>query len=257
MFRRLARHIGEHNWFAVIIEFVLIVVGVLMGVLLAGAIDRERLRNTGETYLAGLGTDYRVYQSLLVCRIEGSASVAGGLDRLVAVLDGDELRDEDRDAILLGLTYSHFAQTGLPIEGNTSALVSGALVETIRDTELRGLILAAQSTSTSSTEQMRFVQSAVVALPRLDAYTRRTRVEADDGPTALRYAVSEFDLAGLQADSEARATLTALINLHGTAEFSDRVLLDWVERVLERLQALGHVEDITRPERCEFGSIGG
>ena len=32
--RRLSRHVGEQNWFAVLLDFIIVVLGVYMGVLL-------------------------------------------------------------------------------------------------------------------------------------------------------------------------------------------------------------------------------
>lgn len=57
--RRVYEHVKTHNWFAVAIDFVIVVVGVFVGMQVSNWNEARRDRAREETYLAGLAKDLR------------------------------------------------------------------------------------------------------------------------------------------------------------------------------------------------------
>jgi hypothetical protein len=250
--RRLMSHVSDQNWFAVALDFVIVVLGVAVGFQLTGYYDEVQRRDTEMTYLDGIATDYQIYQGLLICRTEGEAAIAVALNDLVREIEGGELTVEARTAVTRALPMSHVVQPGLAMEGNTSALISGDLVTTIGDAQLRGLILAAQSIGSVAVGSLEQIDASYLSIPRFDALTTREWNEQIGF-----YVVTDYDIDAMRAVPGLRDDLMNLVNLHRVAELSDQRLLDAVESVLDRLVVLGAREAPANPAVCPYGNAGG
>lgn len=246
---RLSRHLREQNWVAVIIEFVIVVLGVAVGFQLTERYDRAQRAMAEAEYLEGIATDYRIYQNLLLCRIDLETEIMQGLSHLISVTEGDALNEAQLESVILALNMSHISQPGLPVEGNTSALVAGDLVATISDEDLRGLILAAQSISTSTTTSMQQVQDFFLTIERFDVATRRD-FDAGSG----YYIASSVDVETLRAHPDIRNILIDLYNLHRSSQLNDERLLRAVTNVLTRLETIGAIAAPETEPSCESGA---
>lgn len=247
---RLSRHLREQNWIAVIIEFVIVVLGVAVGFQLTERYDRAQRALAEADYLEGIATDYRIYQNLLLCRIDLETEIMRGLSHLIDVAEGAALDDSASGSVRLAMNMSHVAQPGLPVEGNTSALVAGDLVGTISDEDLRGLILAAQSISTSTAAGMQQVQDGFLTIERLDTVTR---LEFD--ATSGYYLVTSVDVEALRAHPGVRTILIDLYNLHRSSQLNDERLLRAVTNVLSRLETIGAITAPDTEPSCESGPV--
>jgi len=245
--RRLMRHVSDQNWFAVGLDFVIVVVGVAVGFQLTDYYDETKRRATEATYLDGISRDYEIYQELLLCRIDGETAIASGLIGLLGDIDGNPPDPAQRAAIIEVLPMSHVVQPGLVMEGNTSALVGGDLVAMISDASLRRRILAAQSIGTSSAGTLAQIDRSYNRIARFDRFTTRAWHEAIGYFIATDYDVDAMrDQAGLRDD------LMDLTNLHQSASLSNRILLDAVERVLDRLIELDVRDVPLSPATCPY-----
>lgn len=243
--RRFMEHVSDQNWFAVVLDFLIVVLGVAVGFQLTGYYDERQRQRTETTYLAGIATDYTIYQTLLICRTEGEARLVRALNGLIEEIDRDVTPNPEQRAEILGaLPMSHVVQPGLAMEGNTSALVSGDLVKTISDGELRGRILAAQSIGSVTVTQLDQLSELYLTVPRFDALTTRS------WNVALGFwVVSDYDLDAMRTHPTLRDDLINLVNLHRAAEMTDLRLLVSVNNVLDRLVEMGVREE--RPGRCQ------
>jgi hypothetical protein len=250
--RRLMSHVSDQNWFAVALDFVIVVLGVAVGFQLTGYYDEVQRRDSERTYLVGIATDYEIYQGLLICRTEGEAAIAAALNDLLREIDGVELDDGERAAVINALPMSHVVQPGLAMEGNTSALISGDLVSTIGDAQLRGLILAAQSIGSVAVGSLEQIEGSYLAIARFDALTTRAWNEQIGF-----FVVTDYDIEAMRAAPGLRDDLMNVVNLHRVAELSDQRLLVAVESVLDRLVALGARAEPETPAVCPYGPAAG
>ncbi len=241
---RLSKSIREQNWFAVFLEFVIVVTGVAVGFQLTQGYDRARTAAREDSYLTGIATDFSVYQQLLICRIEAEEEVARGLDHVIDAMAGAPLTDGDQARALFALTMAHSTQPGLPLEGNLQALVQGDLVETIGDVGLRGRILEAQSTATSSVASVHSINAMIIQVPRFDAHLTREKTAESAG----FYSVIGFDSAAMAQAAGVRDALMNLANFHRASARIVSFQLGAVERVLDRLADLdAYTPRDTRP----------
>lgn len=242
--RRRMSHVSQQNWFAVVLDFIIVVLGVAVGFQLTGYYDERQRQAAESTYLTRFSTDYGIYQTLLVCRTDNEAFLVTSLNALIAEIDGSLEPDPNQRAnILLALNLSHVNQPGLAFDGNTSSLAGEDLVKTVRDDELRGWILSAQSIAGYAETQLIQISSFFVTIPRFDAMTTRVWDEQFGGWT-----ISDYDIAAMRAHPTLRNDLISLVNLHRAAEITDRRLLTSVTNVLDRLVELD-VRD-HQPAQC-------
>ena len=103
IFRRLAKHLREQNWTAIFIEFVLLVLGVFLGIQVANwnsdAIDRSEAREA----LNRLKEDLQLSIKLTQSNAEFMTENARGADLVLDRLRACTLPDADRDRFANGL----------------------------------------------------------------------------------------------------------------------------------------------------------
>lgn len=247
---RLSRAIREQNWFAVILEFIIVVVGIVVGFQLTERYNEAQRSSAEAEYLNGVAGDYLIYQNILICRMNVEDEIMRGLMHVLDAINGVELDERQQARANLALTMSHVSQPGLPLEGNTSALVAGDLVGTISDDELRGLILAAQSISTSAVTSMSQVHNFMLNTPLIE---RRTIRELD--PQSGYFVTTGFDPEVLRSQPEIRNILMDLYNLHLSAHASDARQKNAVDNVLGRLEVLGVREAPEEEPTCWQGPL--
>ena len=247
---RLSRAIREQNWFAVILEFFIVVIGVAVGFQLTQRYDQAQGAAREAEYLQGIATDYMIYQNILVCRIDVETEIRRGLVHLLDATEGAELSERQHERALFAITMSQVSQPGLPLEGNTSALVAGDLIESISDDQLRGLILAAQSISTGTVTSMAQIHDFLLVMPRIDGFTER-RLNEENG----FFVASDIDIDALRAQPDIRNNLIDLYNLHRSSQANDERQKDAVDNVLARLAAIGAYDMPENDPACWGGPL--
>jgi hypothetical protein len=246
---RLSKSVREQNWFAVFLEFLIVVIGVAVGFQLTQGYDRARSAAREASYLTGIATDFSIYQRLLICRIEAEQEIALGLDHVLDAMAGSAPSEAERNRALFALTMAHSTQPGLPLQGNLQALVQGDLVDTIRDVSLRGRILEAQSTATSSVASVHSINDMILQVPRFDSHLTREKTAESAG----FYSVTAFNAEGLAQADGVRDGLINLANYHRASARVVSFQLNAVVGVLERLEALGAYTPPEEPPGCLYG----
>jgi hypothetical protein len=94
IFRRLALHLKDQNWTAIAIEFVLLVLGVFLGMQVSNWNQQRQQSDLARSYLVRLGNDLGAMQAYLEdMAAESSARYALTLD--LAQAAGDEAAGDD------------------------------------------------------------------------------------------------------------------------------------------------------------------
>jgi len=86
--RRLAQNLKEQNWTAIAIEFVLLVLGVFLGIQVANWNAERGDRHRGELFTQKLITDMRVEHWRYRFLLEYYRDVHGAAERALGALDG-------------------------------------------------------------------------------------------------------------------------------------------------------------------------
>lgn len=138
IFRRIAENLKEQNWIAIAIEFVLLVVGVFLGIQAANWNAEREQRQKGAAFTGKLIADVRAeawrYQFLLAYHED----VRDAAELALAALDGSAPL-ADAELLVAAYRASQYKQ-GAVRRATYDELVSTGSLGLIRDQELRRLV---------------------------------------------------------------------------------------------------------------------
>ncbi len=110
LLRRMIEHVKAQNWTAVALDFVIVVVGVFIGIQVSNWNDARSLREREKVYLEQLLIDLESDRKTGERGIASAASVDAAADRVLAVLEGGASAAQISDAELMrSLPFAGYA----------------------------------------------------------------------------------------------------------------------------------------------------
>jgi len=146
---RLMKHLREQNWTAVAIEFVIVVVGVVIGFQVTDWKESRKERRQEHTYLVRLLSDMDRSIENLTREVDTQAEwYERGSQALFAIVNNDRsaMPDEKTGFSLLAATR---LSTSSPLMATINELIGGGNLNLIRNPELRAAISEAEATIVS------------------------------------------------------------------------------------------------------------
>jgi hypothetical protein len=133
LLRRVIDHVRDQNWFAVFLDFVIVVVGVFIGIQVANW-NGERLDQQEEEVLIGrLRADFERIEEDADRSLVFHERMTSNLRTVVRSLPSDALKDEDarvfEQALVFGITF----QTSADHSGTFTELMSSGRANILRD----------------------------------------------------------------------------------------------------------------------------
>lgn len=135
--RRLTRHVKDQNWFAVGLDFLIVVIGVFIGIQVSNWNDARSFKQREQLLLRELRTE--VSQNMADSKIKGEAFLVGAAAarRILSRIDNEEGCAEDCWQVVVDLmhasqwqqifdswtTYEELRQDGLPTDRRVIELV--------------------------------------------------------------------------------------------------------------------------------------
>ncbi len=137
LLRSITQHVKDQNWFAIFLDFFIVVVGVFIGIQVSNWNDARTEREQERTILAALKSDVVQSARDLTSLLELAESGSEHLRRLAEFVDGqhDDLGSREIDADIFYGLYSLNYFT--PTNGTYNELVNSGRLGLINDTELR------------------------------------------------------------------------------------------------------------------------
>lgn len=243
--RRLGEAIAEQNWFVVIIEILIVVVGIFIGLQVDGWNEARKDRSDEQKYLQQLHTDVLLVEELSSRvrsrRLDRLETVSAASDVLFNRVDRDTLTEEECITIASANFFNISAQ-GLP---SLEELIGTGRLGIIQDTKLRSALVGLQQTraalltmiaTQSGSSSFTHLPSKYPDLLRLTSYYD---TEVDEIRNRAR-----CDLAGMQANQaflnqwSVNADGYDAYIRDGLAPWSDQ--LDTVHRLIDDRLGLQH-----------------
>jgi hypothetical protein len=255
---RVAEHIRTQNWTAIAIDFVIVVIGVFVGIQVANWNDERRTQQRETEFIARLLVDFERIDARLTEdgeRWERNLESAKRLlsDLAAWKLDGAWPRDEA--AMLVDLNNITSTRTAAPRAATYVEMQSAAQLGILRDTQLRDAlrdydVLANRAAGLHATllERTEPFRMHVVSYLTFDAGLSRDAIEEhiSHGATRADY-FNDVDLDALAADRTSRVALT-----HYASTFLDHLLMihyqqESARTALARLREHGRKPGETTP----------
>lgn len=245
LLRRITNHVKDQNWFAVGLDFFIVVVGVFIGLQVSNWNDARQERNNETKYIQRLDAEMDVIRARL---IEGEQTYSQSLRRIDMLLDVRRRYDSDVTAEIpseaeLSLAASE-AGSGMVPAGSPAALKemmsSGALV-TLSNDELRQALFAYDefaAINLNAWQTLRMSQSGALnrilsfADVSLPADLNDLRSAIADGANLGRFDVQDF-LDDPHVPGDLRVLLGAQANQLGLVQ-QQLALAESIEELIER-----------------------
>lgn len=134
--RRIAEHVKAHNWFAVAIDFVIVVIGVYIGVQVSNWNDARKASNAQSELLERLADELQIVEPILAQWVEQMEATTASTGAVVEALR-KESPPADLAAFRNDLSQANFVRTMPALSANYIALVSSGGIASIKDEALR------------------------------------------------------------------------------------------------------------------------
>ncbi len=235
LLRRITKHVKKQNWFAVWVDFVIVVIGVFIGIQVANWNEEQKSRQAVQVYKKQLVTDMELSIARNQLQIAQGRQEVQQLDLILKALTHCELTESDRPVFAAGLYNMGKYDLPIMVTSTIDELKATGNFPLIGDVELRRKI----------SETVREYQTKLAINPQLSGRTIpsinyvRTRVRflLDKHQPRLPEiradkAVYDFDTlctdqAFLNAVTTVREMTLAIIGLNGQmAEFQQALLTD-------------------------------
>ena len=239
LLRRITDHVKAQNWTAVGLDFLIVVVGVFIGIQVSNWNDARAQRAQEALYLQRLSQDFE----LIITRLEtglgaSRASVEAGqvlLEFIEASEAGGESPTREEAASALGRVGGSSAPAGP--SATFAEMVATGNLSIIRDQALRDALFAYDLAALSNRESWRVLRQNVVEEQRI--VFSYFEGEFEIGDEALSFSVTGIDAAGFLGDERIAPAIGIISGVSVNENQLLRQQLESARRVRERINEEG------------------
>jgi hypothetical protein len=235
--RRITQHVREQNWTAIAIDFVIVVVGVFVGIQVANWNEDRQQAARQANYLERLRVDLvgirdRIDEHFVVYR----EAVEGG-DLILSLLRADEqaLKDMAFDSDQMARAFNGLVQNRIPppLPATYVEMRSEGQLSHIRNPVLRDLLADYDRLLGVLQEVARTVGDTIVQQgPVVQRHFVSRTVNDDAALSGFRIDVLAFDLAGMRGDRDFTVAVSVLQRNAVNSRNLRQRQLDLIEKIL-------------------------
>ncbi|WP_439620141.1 hypothetical protein [Hyphomonas sp.] len=207
--RRLTKHIKDQNWFAVGLDFLIVVIGVLIAIQLANWDEARQERNRASALLERLESDFQEMRALAVEQNSGYYRNTVNLDELLTRIEDeqDPISDAEAGQLLNDGLFFRLPQA-TPI--SFQEMLSAGRLELLQDAELRVKLREYANTSRTIENASNLVANGyVVIVGELAPYFTTIRAP-NENSSQLVSDIGELNVAELREDPRPRALVSQM-----------------------------------------------
>lgn len=138
--RRITEHVRTQNWFAVMLDFVIVVVGVFIGIQVSNWNDAQARLADERVVIERLITEYNVNLAKLADNKTSHEGVLVATNQLLSMIGPDPTRSEDETAMAETLIACLYNPVFVPRLGTTNSLIASGDIRLIGDGDLQAAL---------------------------------------------------------------------------------------------------------------------
>jgi hypothetical protein len=247
IFRRISQHVREQNWFAVGIDFVIVVVGVFVGLQVQQWTEAQRQGRLERFYTERLHAEVVSLMSIRETLVSMRSQMDTGLSSATRVLFGEEDR-ELTEFECRSMAYSYFVSNPTDELASLIELQSTGQFSVFSNTRVSAALGSFLLTRARARDANAGSGEAVLNLASRHPDLLQVVVPAGMETTPLTSAIYRCDLEGMRAS---RAFLndyeTARVNYALHVKSNARIDASLTELKLVLMDVLGRVEEAASP----------
>ena len=239
LLRRITKHVTDQNWFAVFLDFLIVVVGILIAFQVTNWNDTKQAQEREQIILQQLGEEFEDIQAALERQISHRKSYINDIYNLVLILEGKKPADDL--AIKTGLIRTR-ASGRLPVRsatyvqltsnGELAKLSSQSLQKNLidydsrleRDAFIMPLITSLVIEELSTNNNVKFnIEQMSIHGADVDDKKKNNNIES----------IASYDLQGLK---QAEKRYETLYITHSTLLTSEKKLLEVSKNIQQEIR---------------------
>ena len=203
LLRSVTRHVKEQNWFAVLVDFVIVVVGVFIGIQVANWNEARQDSILSGRILERLDVEFADISGEIDVALRSHQRNMDGLIAIIEAIDNNKLPVENEDPFKAGLLYSYTHRSSTYRSATYREIIANGRIELIADEDLRKVLLAFEITADEASDaffHIRMVQSQFT-----EAITRHSSYAFPVKPPTLESSfleIGEFDFDAMVNDPD-------------------------------------------------------
>ncbi|WP_339681801.1 hypothetical protein, partial [uncultured Hyphomonas sp.] len=234
---RLTKHVKDQNWFAVGLDFLIVVIGVFVGMQVSNWNDAHQTQSERQLIETRLLSDFILMHDDVVRAAEGHEAVLESLHTLRhAIQRGEALPEEDaaiKHALGRGFSY----QSSIHRSGTFLELLSSGRMELISDEALRVELLRYDTRAQRVLFNLNQIRNYMHSnMPNLNAYKVSAPLTRDERGRIILSPVQSYDIQGMAGDADFRDALDLMIENQTWIQTNVTGQVDALEDVLTVLQ---------------------
>jgi hypothetical protein len=164
--RRVIAHFRRQEWTAIALDFLIVVVGVFIG-LQVNAWNETRLERAKERQiLIGLSEDFAKLEESVVRGVEFHKRAVAGMQAIGEALENGNLQETDRPLFEDGLRYAVRNAVSATVSGTLTEILSSGRLGLLREKELRRALAEYEAYQESAKEAKLTVRLIMVQYQR-------------------------------------------------------------------------------------------
>jgi len=235
--RRLAQSIRKQDWFAVAIEFVIVVVGIFVGLQVSEWNEQRQLREREAYVISQLALDIRAIEQQAQDYAELYRGKVASADRIMAFIASGLESPEDETALLNDFSNVMFRRSPIGRPPTFVELVSSGEVGIIRNDQLREALTRFDLEMQAA---LRAYEVIVDFWFRYGENLGRKIILNDrlgEGLGDAQYATGDYDLVAMRSDPEFLSSLSWIKRMHVISAQSSGITNATAGELAERLEA--------------------
>jgi hypothetical protein len=209
--RRITEAIAKQNWSAASIEFLIVVIGIFLGLQASSWYEERTEAGLQSTIVDRLKVDFEEISGEIEAAIESHQSTIEGLDQLQAALDSGTFSESNKSAILYSLGNVLNMDTGGGRSATYQEIVASGRLRLLQDSDLVSALSEYQERFDNSGRL--FSEFRQMQLEYEKDFHQHINFDRPDPFGSLGFlppAVSNFDLEAMTQDSDFRLALSRL-----------------------------------------------
>lgn len=242
--RSITKHIKDQNWFAVWIDFAIVVVGVFIGIQVANWNELQAERDQAQRTLSAVLTDLSALREELSATRAHHVDTAIAIDALLDSLESDIDMEPGRvkEVIRRATVLSVLPNPPAALDDLLVAARLDLLDTVVLRDALRALAKEAEDSAGFQTESLKIFNAA---LGELYLYVSLDRTPGFEG---RQYDIRAIDIDAIWADDQARTALTQLYVFHSNLQLTMKGFVNAIDAVF------AEASDVPEPQK-NLGSL--
>jgi len=203
LLRSISKHVKDQNWFAVALDFFIVVAGILIAFQITNWGEERQELHKQQLIETRLQSDFDVIEDALTIAISDHDGLVVALEVLRTTLKRGKVRPEDDAAIKFalrnGFQYWHFSHRS----GTFIELLSSGRLDLIPDEESRLALIRYDRFSQQARFNLEQIRNNLHPdVPKFLLYRKLGRLTRGENGQIIFSPIVEYDIEGMAADKE-------------------------------------------------------